>query len=878
MPRAEEPADARNSGSSTDTEPEEFLRQRAKAREPEPEPELGAQAEQQAAHTDAVLPEEAEVSGARQRAATTTTNSSSRTGGTLVASWSGHDGRHLFAREDGEQETGVRPEFRVVRIVQEDAVEAVQGVTLRAQACAPQKSYIVAVPGTPAEGRDQIRDYRERDVIGRLKAVPWLEWQLLFYGMTRTEDRHTYLRLKCSCDKPCRPCLAENVEDQGSSECCAGRVCRWFFGLTFLSILMCFLATANTVGAFVNQLADDTADEGHISHFTNLWDYMDHLPQFTALPQDVKDTFGTYDKTCCSSNGAHKVASASCLIPKCLDTFASFQQWPDLLPNDPQWQTLEPANMEDDKQITVLAWDCNLQQSCPAGFTGSSTTYDSLCCEAPCDESDGTPNCAAQRATCTALEPRWTERSSAESYTCCSGRSAGPATENRWESPDIVATEVCHATLLNKTDGSHSTVKIPQMCAPDFYCSSIKDQNEKFYLDFTTAVAWLVLAVLLLFNHLLVLKIATPGGSGRRSHPLSDAIDPFTLMAVALDVPGDVTEPTPDGLVQALDRRTQLLRQSHQLDPVNTQATAGANSDLEQPLTGGSIQGERRSALNQVAGLITPIFRRNVSHVRMAQTGHQAISDAARGTCFWAWLPIIGLALWWCLMPLEQLDKMPGREYMLDPTKPFGDKYVNAFRPLMFVLLSYPSLVTTALLLRVVCAIHRQHAVAIVESIGVTFYDIDDIHEQFVTLRNGLEVTGKRWQWLLFVQFLIFLALVTIPICQFWAEFGLTRSIGGSYDWNELWMVFAQLWPLGLCIFSIMDINSVLADIPADLSRRELLTVSERTMFKSNYEDLGLGIRVFGVRLTTNRLISGVLTVVALLVFSKFKSVFGLAD
>ena len=45
-----------------------------------------------------------------------------------------------------------------------------------------------------------------------------------------------------------------------------------------------------------------------------------------------------------------------------------------------------------------------------------------------------------------------------------------------------------------------------------------------------------VLACLLLVSRVLVLKIATPGGSGARTHPLSDAIDPFTLLAVSLEM------------------------------------------------------------------------------------------------------------------------------------------------------------------------------------------------------------------------------------------------------------------------------------------------------------------------------------------------------
>jgi hypothetical protein len=87
-------------------------------------------------------------------------------------------------------------------------------------------------------------------------------------------------------------------------------------------------------------------------------------------------------------------------------------------------------------------------------------------------------------------------------------------------------------------------------------------------------------------------------------------------------------------------------------------------------------------------------------------------------------------------------------------------------------------------------------------------------------------------------------------------------------------MVLAQFCPLALCVRSIMDINSTLDDVPATLAQRKLLTVVERDAFHTSYEGLQLGIYIFGVRLTTSRLVRGVATVSALLVFSKFKDLF----
>ena len=233
-----------------------------------------------------------------------------------------------------------------------------------------------------------------------------------------------------------------------------------------------------------------------------------------------------------------------------------------------------------------------------------------------------------------------------------------------------------------------------------------------------------------------------------------------------------------------------------------------------------------------------------------------------------------------------------GLTFLLE--EPFGTlrdpngSYSTVLQSPLFVLLSYPSLVTTALLLRVVCAVHMHHAGEIVESIRIADRQgehddrrVDRHLEQFALLREGLQTTGKRWQWLLFVQILIFISLATIPFCQLWRDrmgylqpTKLSSAYGGEADdWNELTMIFAQFCPLGLSILSIMGINSKLEAIPGDLTRNNLMSAGERNIFRDNYMDLELGIYVFSVRLTTSRLMRGILTVAALLLFSKFKSV-----
>ena len=79
-----------------------------------------------------------------------------------------------------------------------------------------------------------------------------------------------------------------------------------------------------------------------------------------------------------------------------------------------------------------------------------------------------------------------------------------------------------------------------------------------------------------------------------------------------------------------------------------------------------------------------------------------------------------------------------------------GRKWL-ALRPVLFLLLCYPSAVTTALLLRAVCTIHRQHADAITGGIGNTFCTADIVHSQFNILRQGLLNTGQLWEGILFV-------------------------------------------------------------------------------------------------------------------------------
>jgi hypothetical protein len=710
-----------------------------------------------------------------------------------------------------------------VLITQEDPREQPAGGAPRrsspAERCVPQSQYqvkmrtvAVPIPGTDGERHRQNFTDDQMQVIKVLQGVGWLEWQLALYGMFRTTDRHKWLRDECACS-----CGERQQERERQQDCWPRRVFRWFFGLSLWSIVMCCLATANAVER-VRVQVNDTA------RFTDYWDQKDQLDLYGLLGQNFTDDMHDerIHKQCCNrdgaedpmSNGAH-VAKLNCLISNCFDTFAAHPEWVGLVrqhvgPEDSRWSVITH-----DAQIEhvsgLVGWDCS--------------------------------------------EP---------------GEARLPAASH-WEEPAVVATAACHATHEN-ADGSSTQIAFPQMCTPGFYCNTIAELNEVNGLNLATAVASVVLALLLLFNHLLVLKIATPGGSGKRTHPLTDAIDPFTLLACAMDVVRENPARTPEGLQEAA--RRQAMHGGGAQTP-----TSGR--DVELPLLAnepGAQTNQRRSALDRMTEALFTRRRKNLQ-----QTGHDAMTSAARFTALVAWLPIVFLSIWWCYMPLETLGGNSGLQYVLTNNTLDGPdgSYTKALQPPLFVLLSYPSLVTTALLLRVVCAIHMHHADGIVASIaadsgGVDGQRVDRHIAQFKILRKGLQTTGKRWEWLLLVQILIFVALATIPCCQLWGDhIGLSQADGdsGADDWNELTMVLAQFCPLGLCMISIMDINSKLDAIPGDLTRRDppLLDARERADFEGSYTHLKLGIYVFGVRLTTTRLRRGVFMVIGLLLFSKFK-------
>ncbi len=782
-----------------------------------------------------------------------------------------------------------------MRVVQCRSVETdgqPDAASLLNYVCVPQtKPYSVerqvAVSETDRERLMRQRTADESEVIMELQAVGWLEWQLALYGMYRTDRRHRYLRDTCSCGQP----FAHDP-----TECCVGRVCRWFFGLSVWSIVMCVLATTNAC-----DLVRVQVDDFHRYHFTDFWDKNDKLEMYDTFPDEFTDQLfdKKYHQSCCNdggkNNGGH-VAGAHCLIPSCLDLFASIpwvQLKRDKVPsNDPRWHITPGVNQTHVAENGVLAWDCEdadavVQESCPIGFSESDIYSDTLCCEAQCDSCGKTKD--HFRSTCEIAKWEWQTFPDDpdfkhHAFKCCGSRNHGRLpTVSHWEEPAVVATAVCQATI-NTTKSDIKVVSFPQMCTPGFYCNTIAEQNELNGMNLATGIAWVALAVLLLLNHLLVLKIATPGGSGRRTHPLTDAIDPFTWMAVAMDVARDVDKPTPLGLQEAQDRVE--MRQSASTNP--SAAPAVGERDADQPLlsaahvanSGGQGLVQRASAIRDS---VQNFLRKRQQE--LAQSGNQVMSSAAQSAALWAWLPIAFLSIWWCCVPLESLGSKSGLQYVLnsEPDERQG-RWQDVIRPPIFVLLSYPSLVTTALLLRVVCAIHKHHATEIIESIqgdggsSRRPRTVDELHSQFVTLRDGLLNTGKRWQWLLLVQILIFVALATIPFCQFWRDhIGLSRANGGDTwldELNELVMVLAQFCPLALCVRSIMDINSKLDDVPADLAQRQLLSVVERDAFKTSYDGLQLGIYIFGVRLTTTRLVRGVVTVSALLVFSKFKDLF----
>ena len=261
-----------------------------------------------------------------------------------------------------------------------------------------------------------------------------------------------------------------------------------------------------------------------------------------------------------------------------------------------------------------------------------------------------------------------------------------------------------------------------------------------------------------------------------------------------------MTDGTPD----------DLLRRSRQRDPAN-HVQAGRDRDRDRFLVSDVVMApprvrrcccwyrraqqnaarERPCCCSSVCGslaLLRQSFQHSVQNWQtqiqpLDESANMAISNSCRAAFVQAWLPIVGLGVWWCVWPLAELHSMTALEFILtgwsllsiiliiliiveyccllvdqltesdwpDCTDAdLGRKWL-ALRPVLFLLLCYPSAVTTALLLRAVCTIHRQHADAIVGGIGKTFSTADTVHSQFNILRQGLSNTGQRWEGILFV-------------------------------------------------------------------------------------------------------------------------------
>lgn len=148
---------------------------------------------------------------------------------------------------------------------------------------------------------------------------------------------------------------------------------------------------------------------------------------------------------------------------------------------------------------------------------------------------------------------------------------------NIWEAPHYRALETCTVTVTNSSSGqpiqtqrgleSSAQVKIPEVCLPSLWCNCAKRAANQRNFDMLYSAATLPLMCLFLLARLLVIKIATPGGSGKRQGPLSDAICPMALAQFFAD---EIQDPAVDGpaplKVAPADRwaEHQHLKQSKQ--------------------------------------------------------------------------------------------------------------------------------------------------------------------------------------------------------------------------------------------------------------------------------------------------------------------------
>eukprot|EP01043_Picozoa_sp_COSAG02_P057498 COSAG02_NODE_6990_length_3244_cov_2.034658_2_plen_517_part_00 len=166
--------------------------------------------------------------------------------------------------------------------------------------------------------------------------------------------------------------------------------------------------------------------------------------------------------------------------------------------------------------------------------------------------------------------------------------------------------------------------------------------------------------------------------------------------------------------------------------------------------------------------------------------------------------------------------------------------------------LQYVSIGATALMLRVQCTVHILHARAIILWLRSAQHTVDEAVREFRELATALRGTSHAWSRVLTVQMLIFVTVIL-------------TTVGHNFRTGQIDLIhlLLTLWPLQLNVWSIVDVNSFISDIPAKITQKnssicgnsEIFSAAERDVFANELSRLQLQLRgPGGAVLTSGRL------------------------
>jgi hypothetical protein len=233
------------------------------------------------------------------------------------------------------------------------------------------------------------------------------------------------------------------------------------------------------------------------------------------------------------------------------------------------------------------------------------------------------------------------------------------------------------------------------------------------------------------------------------------------------------------------------------------------------------------------------------------------IGAASRRLCWALWLPTI---------PISLYMKLVGGNWDDGSLDGSAHGVLTFVAVVVVFLLPAVSLSAAVVMLWAESIVVEEKADSIVEDVKVqpeTERDVAQVLVSFGEVRNLLLQAGREWTPILLVQIALFCCVIVWAISVL-IEMSADPYFNKEAVWSEQVYIASTaaplLWPLVLSFLAIVRVNSVLAAVPRRITTEFLFSPAERCFFAGDYERLGLHMHVLGVRLTSHRLISAMLS------------------